>query len=180
MDKPLLVLMGVSGSGKTTVGEALAERLSVPFTDADDLHPEANVKKMAAGHPLTDDDRWPWLAAVGNAMSAAEGTGLVMACSALKRSYREAILREEPRALFVYLKASRDLLESRVENRHGHFMPASLLDSQLSTLEPLEADEPGVVVELSSDESPDALVGETMTELGRLPDRGSDGTAAAV
>lgn len=145
--KPLLVLMGVSGSGKTTVGIALAAALGVPFRDADDLHPAANVAKMAAGHALTDDDRMPWLALVGAELAAAPD-GLVIACSALKRMYREAILAAAPVTRFVLLEGSRELLESRVQHRHGHFMPASLLDSQLATLEPLAADEPGVTVSL--------------------------------
>jgi gluconokinase len=153
-DRPIfVVVMGVSGSGKTTVGELLALRLGVPFADADDLHPASNVAKRAAGHPLKDDDRWPWLAKVGSTLAAAESTGLVMACSALKRSYREAILREEPRTRFVYLEGSRTLLESRLDRRTRHFMQTSLLDSQLSALEPLAADEPGVTV--SIDQSPE-------------------------
>ncbi|MHB1171926.1 MAG: gluconokinase [Lacisediminihabitans sp.] len=152
-EMPLILVMGVSGSGKSTVGQLLADRLGVPFADADELHPAANVAKMAAGHPLTDEDRWPWLAKVGAALSAAERTGLVIACSALKRSYRDAILAEEPQTRFVYLEGSRELLQSRVSNRPGHFMPASLLDSQLAALEPLTADEPGITV--SVDQSPE-------------------------
>jgi len=143
---PLLVIMGVSGSGKSTVGLVLSTELGVPFVDADDLHPLANVEKMAAGFPLTDDDRWPWLRLVGEALAGAEDTGLVVACSALKRAYRDAILAAEPRARFVFLDATREQLEARVANRPGHFMPASLLDSQLATLEPLELDEPGITV----------------------------------
>jgi len=138
-----LVVMGVSGSGKSTVGEALAAHLGLPFADADALHPATNVAKMAAGEPLTDHDRWPWLAAVGKAVAAASNTGIVMACSALKRSYREAIRAEAPGVHFIELDASRAVLENRMTHRVGHFMPASLLDSQLDTLEPLQADEPG-------------------------------------
>ena len=143
---PVLVVMGVSGSGKSTVGAALALELGVPFVDADGLHPAANVAKMAAGIPLTDDDRWPWLKLVGETLAGADDTGMVVACSALKRVYREAIVAEAPSVRFVFLNASRELLEARVANRPGHFMPASLLDSQLATLEPLAADEPGITV----------------------------------
>jgi gluconokinase len=143
---PQLVVMGVSGSGKSTVGFALAASLGVPFVDADDLHPAANVAKMSRGIPLTDDDRWPWLALVGEQLAAAESTGIVVACSALRRVYREAILAVAPDTRFVFLNASRELLEARVQHREGHFMPASLLASQLATLEPLADDEPGVTV----------------------------------
>ena len=145
--KPLLVVMGVSGSGKTTVGLALAAALGVPFRDADNLHPVANVAKMAAGIALTDDDRTPWLALVGAELAVA-ADGLVIACSALKQAYRRAILAAAPSVSFVFLDGSRELLESRVQFRCGHFMPASLLDSQLDTLEPLAPEEPGVRVSL--------------------------------
>lgn len=155
--RPLLVVMGVSGSGKSTIGSLLAERLGIPFQDADDLHPAANVAKMAAGHPLTDDDRMPWLAGVGGELAAATD-GLVIACSALKRSYRRVILAAAPATRFVFLEGSRELLESRVQHRSGHFMPASLLDSQLATLEPLDADEPGVTVRLDERRSVDDIV----------------------
>lgn len=145
MSEPLVVVMGVSGAGKSVVGAALAELLGVPFTDADDLHPVANVAKMAAGTPLTDDDRWPWLAIVGEALAVAPH-GLVVACSALKRSYRDAIRAAAPSTVFVYLTVDRTTLAKRVASRPGHFMPVSLLDSQLQTLEPLEADEAGLTV----------------------------------
>lgn len=145
---PLLVVMGVSGSGKSTIGELIAGRLSVPFVDGDSLHPVANVEKMASGRALTDDDRWPWLAKVGRALAEADG-GLVVACSALRRSYRDAILTEAPAVLFVHLHGSRELLSSRLEGRSGHFMPVALLDSQFATLELLGADEPGLVVDIA-------------------------------
>ena len=139
------MVMGVSGAGKTQVGSALALLLSVPFTDADGLHPAANVEKMSAGIPLTDADRWPWLAIVGS--SLAETESLVVACSALKRSYRDAIRAAAPDTVFVHLAVDRDTLANRVASRPGHFMPVSLLDSQLETLEPLEPDEAGLTVQ---------------------------------
>jgi len=140
-----IVVMGVSGCGKSTVGQLLAQKLSARFIDGDDLHPESNKAKMAAGNPLNDDDRWPWLALVGQAL--AEGQ-TVVACSALKRVYRERILAAAPQTKFVHLSGSREVLEQRLGARSGHFMPASLLDSQLATLEPLAADEPGLVVDI--------------------------------
>lgn len=137
--------MGVSGAGKTTVGMELAHRLGYRFEDADGLHPASNVAKMAAGTPLTDADRWPWLSIVGQHLAASDGS-IVMACSALKRVYRDAIRADSPDTVFVLLTVDRDTLTDRVTHRPGHFMPASLLDSQLNTLEPLGADEAGVTV----------------------------------
>ncbi len=147
---PAVVVMGVSASGKSTVAAALAARLGIPWADADDLHPPANVAKMASGTPLDDDDRRPWLAAVGARLAdgAASG-GLVMACSALKRAYRDQLRAACPTAMFVHLDGSRALLASRAGARQDHFMPPALLDSQLATLEPLAPDEPGVVVDVA-------------------------------
>lgn len=158
MSAPLVVVMGVSGSGKSTTGVLIADRLGVPFIDADALHPLDNVRKMAAGTPLEDADRWPWLALVGKALADASETGLVMACSALKRVYREAILAEAPGVRFVLLHGTRDVLSRRMEGRTDHFMPTSLLDSQFALLEELDADEPGFVVDV------DATVDEIVTE----------------
>jgi len=160
-----VVVMGVSGSGKSTIGILLAEKLAVPFIDADHLHPESNVEKMAAGRPLNDDDRWPWLALVGSALAAASGTGLVIACSALKRSYREAILAAAPNTTFVLLHGPRELLSERMGHRDDHFMPLGLLYSQLATLEQLAADEPGFTV--SIEPNPEVIVAEIA---GRLND----------
>ncbi|QHK22424.1 glycosyl hydrolase [Pseudarthrobacter psychrotolerans] len=140
--------MGVSGCGKTTIGDLVARELGVPFLDGDSLHPVENVAKMAAGIPLTDEDRWPWLATVGADLAAAKG-GLVLACSALKRSYRDAIRAQAPDTVFLHLHGSKDVLRARTEGRSGHFMPPALLESQLATLEALEADEAGIVVDIA-------------------------------
>lgn len=139
-----IVVMGPSGSGKTAVGAALAADLGMPFVDADDLHPLANIAKMAAGTALTDDERMPWLDAVGAALAAS--TGIVVACSALRRVYRDRLRARATGIRFVELTVGRGELDRRMRTRH-HFMPPALLDSQLSTLEPLQPDEAGVVVE---------------------------------
>lgn len=139
-----IVVMGPSGSGKSTVGEALARSLNAEFTDADDLHPASNVEKMRAGIPLDDNDRWPWLTTVGEELGARDSS--VIACSALKRSYRDKIREQAPNAYFVELVVDAELLHQRVSNRPGHFMPASLVLSQLETLEQLGTDEPGLQI----------------------------------
>jgi carbohydrate kinase (thermoresistant glucokinase family) len=161
---PLVVVMGVSGSGKSTIGALVADALGVPFVDGDALHPVSNITKMATGTPLTDEDRWPWLATIGETLAEA-AAGLVVASSALKRRYRDAILRGAPTAVFLHLDGSREVLSSRLEGRSGHFMPASLLDSQLETLERLEADEPGFVVDIGA--PIDDLVAAAVETLGR-------------
>lgn len=166
---PLVCVMGVSAAGKSTVGIALAASLGVPFADADDLHPPANKAKMNAGTPLTDDDRWPWLDAVGARFAAASETGLVLACSALRRVYRERIRSVAPDVVFVHLTGSRQLLAARAEARTGHFMPASLLESQLATLEPLAQDEAGF--EVVVDRTPSELVAEIVEGLGKASTR---------
>ena len=155
MDRVQVVVMGVSGSGKTTVGERLAAQLGVPFVDGDALHPPANVAKMASGVPLTDDDRAPWLRIVGQAVAGTAPDGVVVACSALKRSYRDLIRAEAPGTLFAELDGTRELLAARMSARPGHFMPVSLLDSQLATLEPLHQDEDGLRLDVGG--SPDEL-----------------------
>lgn len=172
MNRPLVVVMGVSGSGKSTVGASLAVALGTPFVDGDALHPAANVAKMAAGIPLDDEDRWPWLAAVGRHLAGAGPEGLVVACSALKRVYRDAIRAEAPGAVFVELDGAHDLLAKRMRERPGHFMPPSLLDSQLATLEPLQDDEAGMHV--SVDLAPVELVDEVVRRLPRASARLGD------
>jgi carbohydrate kinase (thermoresistant glucokinase family) len=147
--------MGVSGSGKSTVGELLAQKLGATFIDGDFLHPEKNVAKMAAGTPLTDADRKPWLEAIGQKLAEAGDESLVIASSALKKSYRDIIRAADPTAGFVLLEGPRELLSERLAGRKGHFMPSSLLQSQLETLEPLDADESGVVLDIS--EKPEEL-----------------------
>lgn len=143
---PVIVVMGVTGCGKTTVGEAIGVRLGLPFEDGDELHPQANIDKMASGHPLTDEDRWPWLKAVGRWLGAHESGGGVVGCSALKRSYREAIRAHAPGVLFVHLTGSIETIIKRVSHRAGHFMPTSLVQSQFDTLEPPGPDESCVPV----------------------------------
>jgi gluconokinase len=141
--------MGVSGSGKSTVGAALARRLGAPFADADDFHPAANIAKMAAGKPLTDDDRYPWLEAVGQWL-ADHRDGGVMSCSALKRSYRDRLRAHSPRVEFLHLTGSPELIAGRQAGRPGHFMPSALVKSQFDTLEPLAPDEHGTALDVGS------------------------------
>ena len=156
-EQPVIVVMGVSGSGKSTVGAALAQRLRVPFADADDFHPAVNIAKMSAGHALDDHDRRPWLEAIG-VWLAEHPDGAVMSCSALKRRYRDQ-LRHHLRAIeFVHLHGSREVIARRQASRPGHFMPASLLSSQFATLEPLAPDEHGLVIDV--DQDIDAIVQE--------------------
>ena len=154
IDHPIVV-MGVSGSGKSTVGAALAGRLRVPFEDADDLHPQANIDKMTRGEALDDDDRWPWLELIGEWLSE-HADGGVIACSALKRKYRDQLRHHCSGVEFLHLAGGRELIERRQASRPGHFMPSSLLTSQFETLEPLAPDERGVVLDVSG--SVDELV----------------------
>ncbi len=144
--KPLVVIAGVSGSGKSTLGPLVARELGVPFIEGDALHSPENTAAMASGIPLDDRDREPWLRRIGQALADAEPTGAVVACSALRRRYRDAIRRIAPTTRFVMLTASADTIAERLRRRAGHFMPASLLASQLATLEPLGLDEPGTTV----------------------------------
>jgi gluconokinase len=150
---PVIVVSGVTGSGKSTVGELLAHRLGQPFLDADSLHSIANVTKMSDGIPLTDDDRWPWLDAVGQVAAA---MGSVVACSALRKVYRSRLREWIPDAVFVQLTADPSLINDRLASRQDHFMPASLLASQIALLQPLTEDESGLTRNAAS--PPDILV----------------------
>lgn len=145
-----IVVMGVSGAGKSTVGTILAQRLSVPFADADNFHPSGNVAKMAAGEPLDDADRYPWLQRLGEWL-AQHRDGGVLSCSALKRSYRDQLRKHCPFVVFLHLTGSPQLIARRQAHRTDHFMPAALMKSQFDTLEPLGADENGVAVDVSAD-----------------------------
>ena len=152
------MVIGVSGSGKSTIAAALAERLRVPFADGDDLHPAANIAKMSRGEALDDGDRYPWLEAVGQWLADHQTGGGVMACSALRRTYRDLLRSHVDGLLFVHLDGSPEVIDRRQAARTGHFMPSSLLTSQLATLEPLEPDEPGLAIDV--DQSVDAIVQE--------------------
>ncbi|WP_243696169.1 gluconokinase [Labedella phragmitis] len=162
---PPIIVMGVSGSGKSTMGALLGERLDLPFIDGDDLHPDENREKMRAGHPLDDDDRWPWLHRIGELIDAGlvEGHATIVACSALRKSYRDLIRRHAPEAIFVHLRGSSELIADRMGARDHEYMPATLLGSQLATLEPLEDDERGVVVDVTA--SPDELADQIIAAL---------------
>jgi gluconokinase len=168
-----VVVMGVSGSGKTTVAEGLAARLGWEFAEGDDFHPAANVEKMRSGHPLDDDDRWPWLRELAGWIGEREraGRSVVVTCSALKRAYRDLLREGHPSVWFAHVTADAALIRERLEHRSGHYMPASLLDSQLVTLEPLEGDEPGAAV--SGAGAPETVVDELLAALGR--ERGVSG-----
>lgn len=157
---PLVVVMGVSGSGKTTIGAALAQRLRVPFADADDFHPQANIDKMSAGIPLTDDDRGPWLATIATWLADHAAGGGVASCSALKRSYRDVLAAAAPQVFFVHLHGDPDVIAARVAGRPGHFMPAALVESQFATLEPLGPGEHGAVLDV--DQQVDDLVTQSL------------------
>lgn len=152
------VVMGVSGSGKSTVGAALASHFAVPFLEGDAYHPASNVSKMTAGIPLDDDDRAGWLDALAGEIGQARsrGEGLVLSCSALKRRYRDLLRMADPALRFVHLAGPRELIAVRMHGRPGHYMPPSLLDSQLSILEPLQADEAGLTLDITL--APPALV----------------------
>ncbi|MFI8521092.1 gluconokinase, GntK/IdnK-type [Streptomyces sp. NPDC085481] len=180
----VVLVVGVAGAGKSTVGRLLADRLGWVFRDADEFHSEADRAKMAAGHALTDDDRGPWLEAIGAWMDRAIAAGrqAVLTCSALKRAYRNRLLAGRPGVLLVYLHGSRELLRSRLAARHGHFFPADLLGSQLAELEEPEPDEHPLVVEV--DQPPEAVVTAVLSLMRRQAGSGrpvsGSGTAQAV
>lgn len=161
----VIVVMGVSGSGKTTVGTALAERLGVDYAEADTFHPKANIDKMSSGHPLNDEDRRPWLEAIAAWISGHQSADGVVTSSALKYRYRD-ILRGGGDVWFLHLHGDRDLLADRMKTRSGHFMPVSLLDSQLADLEPLQPDEFGLVADIAK--KPEEIV---ETALSAFEDR---------
>ncbi|HEY3605224.1 MAG TPA: gluconokinase [Sporichthyaceae bacterium] len=149
VDPPVLVLMGVSGAGKSSVAALLAGRLGWPFAEGDDMHPQANIDKMAAGHPLDDADRWPWLERIAEWIRerVAAGEGGIVTCSALKRRYRDVL--RGPGVLFVYLTSPKEQIAQRLLARHGHFMPTALLDSQFADLEPPGPDENALSIEVT-------------------------------
>jgi gluconokinase len=170
-----VVVMGVSGSGKTSVAKRLVDILGWPFAEGDEFHPPANVEKMRSGTPLTDEDRWPWLAAVAEWIGEQAGAGhsAIVTCSALKRSYRDALRDGHPSVWFLHVHPSQQVLQRRVDARTDHYMPASLLTSQLETLQPLADDEPGITIggEGSPDEVAAAALDALRHERGhRLPD----------
>jgi carbohydrate kinase (thermoresistant glucokinase family) len=161
------VVMGVCGVGKTTFGRALAARLGAAFVEADDHHPQSSKDMMAAGIPLTDAERGPWLLSVSadaRRRRAATRTPVVVACSALRRRYRAVLSAEIGRVRFLHLTGDEDELRARIDRRQDHFMPASMLDSQLATLEPLGADEPGMVLDFECGE--EALIAEVLGRYG--------------
>ncbi len=168
---PAIVLMGVSGSGKSSVGSRLSARLGLPFHDADEFHPPANIGKMSAGIPLTDVDRWPWLDAIGEALRSADH-GIIVACSALRRAYRDHLRAAAQRPLiFVHLSGSQETIARRIDARKDHFMPPSLLDSQFAALEPPRPDEHAVTVSVEPglDDVVTAVVAALSEAIDRSP-----------
>jgi gluconokinase len=162
--------MGVSGAGKSTIAEQLAQRLGWIYEDGDRFHPPGNVAKMSAGHPLTDEDRWPWLQAIADEIDRAckAGEHVVIACSALKRGYRDILVHGRRDVRIVYLNGTQQLIAGRLAKRKGHFMPPGLLASQFKTLEPPGAGENPVIV--SIDASIEEIVDDTVGQMGLTPD----------
>jgi gluconokinase len=177
-DKPAevpcaLVVMGVSGSGKSTIADKLAEKLSWIYEDGDKFHPASNLAKMSAGHPLTDEDRWPWLQAIADEIDrlCRAGEQAVIACSALKRAYRDVLVHGRADVRIIFLDGTKDLIASRLAQRKGHFMPPGLLDSQFKSLEPPVTSENPVTVSINA--SVEAIVDDIMRQL-RLNPAGRD------
>ena len=171
-----LIVMGVSGSGKSTIADKLAERLRWSYEDGDKFHPASNVAKMSAGHPLTDEDRWPWLQAIADEIDRVckAGQHAVIACSALKRAYRDVLVHGRCDVRIVYLKGTQELIAKRLAARKNHFMPSGLLDSQFKTLEPPGESENPVTV--SIDAIVEAIVDDIVNQLGLSPaDSGTPG-----
>ncbi|MBB5930470.1 gluconokinase [Streptomyces echinatus] len=164
----VVVVMGVAGTGKTTIGPLLAARLGVPYAEGDDFHPQANIDKMTAGIPLDDADRWPWLEAIGHWAHDRAGLGGVVSSSALKRAYRDRLRAVAPGIVFLHLSGDRQLIEERMSRRQGHFMPTALLDSQFATLQPLQPDEAGVAVDVGG--GPQEITERAVRALAALPD----------
>ncbi len=162
-----IIVMGVAGCGKSSVGMRLAETLGLPYQEGDDLHPQANIAKMSAGTPLNDDDRWPWLDRIGEILTEHAASGIVLTCSSLKKAYRDRLRTAAGKELaFVFLDGNKALLTRRMGNREGHFMPTSLLESQLATLERPDAEIGVVVVDI--DNTPEAITALAIDGLTKL------------
>ncbi|WP_271395864.1 gluconokinase [Neomicrococcus lactis] len=169
-----IVVMGVSGSGKTSLAALLSEQLGWPYAEADEFHPAENIAKMSAGHALTDEDRWPWLNEIRDWMTSnsEQRTGTIVTCSALKHLYRDLLREAQGRVVFVHVKAPAEVIKDRLDHREGHFMPPSLLPSQFATLEELSTDEDGFNIDNNT--TPADLAHRTLVALG-LAD-GGEGT----
>lgn len=165
---PPLIVMGVSGSGKSTIGTALAAALGIEFIDGDDLHPSANKAKMAAGNPLNDEDRAPWLEIIAERIGSelTDGRPIVVACSSLKRKYRDQLVSYAPSTVFVHLTGERAIISERQSHRVHEYMPNTLLDSQFSTLEPLQSDERKIIVDLTL--TPEEIVSFVTSQLASI------------
>ena len=170
-----LIVMGVSGSGKSTIAEKMAKHLGWRYEDGDKFHPASNVAKMSAGHPLTDEDRWPWLQAIADEIDRAckAGEHVVIACSALKRSYRDVLVHGRDDVRIVYLRGTQELIAGRLAQRKGHFMPPGLLASQFKTLEPPDPDEHPLTVSIdaSVEEIVDDITGQLRLSPNSTPRR---------
>jgi gluconokinase len=166
----VVIVMGVSGSGKSTVAKGISTVMGWEFAEGDAFHSEANVEKMRSGQPLTDEDRWPWLESIGDWISGKEASreSAVVTCSALRRVYRDLLRRDRPHVRFLHVEAASDLIEDRMQHRPGHYMPPSLLPSQLATLEPLEPDEPGTTV--TNEGTAAAVLDRSLNALGLRKD----------